>query len=61
MPNRSELAVRAIQLNNHAADEDGVWTVVGLCAIGALLSIIFAAYFQVLDQLPVLMSQFPVG
>ncbi|HUD87229.1 MAG TPA: hypothetical protein VMR17_12290 [Xanthobacteraceae bacterium] len=61
MPNRTELAIRAIRLNNDAADEDGVWTVVGLCTIGALLSIIFAAYFQVLDQLPMLMSQIPVG
>jgi hypothetical protein len=61
MPNRSDLAIRAIPLNNAATDEDGVWTVVGLCVIGALFSIVFAAYFQSLDQLPMLMSQIPVG
>jgi hypothetical protein len=61
MPNRSELAVRAIPLNNQASDETGAWTVVGLCTIGALSSIVFAAHFQVLDQLPMLLSQMPAG
>jgi hypothetical protein len=74
MPNRSKLApitrtkaavVRAERLyrtnakRDNRSETDGIWLVVGLCVIGALLSIDFAAYFQVLDKLPMLVTQVP--
>ena len=74
MPNRSELtpitrtkaavtrAERLYHANAKRADRseiDGIWLVASLCVIGALLSIDFAAYFQVLDKLPMLVSQVP--
>jgi hypothetical protein len=74
MPNRSELtpitrtkaavakAGRLYLVNakrNDRSETDGIWLVAGLCVIGALLSIDFAAYFQVLDKLPMLVTQVP--
>jgi hypothetical protein len=74
MPNRSELTpitrtkaalARAERLHHASAkrddrsETDGIWLVAGLCVIGALLSIDFAAYFQVLDKLPMLVTQVP--
>src|SRR5579871_6319535 len=38
---------------------DGIWLVSGLCVIGVLVSIDFAAYFQLLDQLPMIVAQVP--
>jgi hypothetical protein len=40
-------------------ETDGIWLVSGLCIIGVLISIDFAAYFQVLDKLPMLVTQVP--
>jgi hypothetical protein len=75
MPNRSELAAirrpktavarasRPLDYNNesHAVEmgTDGIWLVAGLCVIGALISIDFAAYFQMLDRLPMIITQVP--
>ncbi len=75
MPNRSDLAVikrpntivaridRPLDYNNeiHAYDLgiDGIWLVAGLCVVGALISIDFAAYFQMLDHLPMIVTQVP--
>jgi hypothetical protein len=75
MPNRTELAAikqpktavartdRPLDYNNesHAYDmgADGIWLVAGLCVIGALISIDFAAYFQVLERLPMIVTQVP--
>ena len=75
MPNRTELAAmkrpktavarldRPLDHNNesHAYDMgiDGICLVAGLCVIGALISIDFAAYFQVLDRLPMMVTQVP--
>jgi hypothetical protein len=75
MPNRTELAAtkrpktavarldRPLDYNNesHTYDmgADGIWLVAGLCVIGALISIDFAAYFQLLDQLPMIVTQVP--
>jgi hypothetical protein len=74
MPNRSELppitrtkaavgkAGRLYRANARHADQsetDGIWFVASLCVIGALISIDFAAYFQVLDKLPMLVTQVP--
>ena len=74
MPNRTELTLitrtkaavakvgylyRATAKRNDRSETDGVWLVAGLCVIGALLSIDFAAYFQVLDKLPMLVTQVP--
>jgi hypothetical protein len=74
MPNRSELApitrtkaavADAERLYSASTerydpkDTDGIWLVAGLCVIGALISIDFAAYFQVLDKLPMLVTQVP--
>ncbi len=44
------------------ADEtgmDGIWLVAGLCVIGVLASIDFAAYFQMLERLQMIVSQVP--
>jgi hypothetical protein len=38
---------------------DGILLVAGLCVIGALISIDFAAYFQMLDRLPMIVTQVP--
>jgi hypothetical protein len=75
MPNRTELAAikrpktavartdRPLDYNNesHAYDmgTDGILLVAGLCVIGALISIDFAAYFQMLDRLPMIVTQVP--
>jgi hypothetical protein len=74
MPNRSELTpivrtksavakaepwYRANIKRDDRSDTDGIWLVAGLCIIGTLLSIDFAAYFQVLDKLPMLITQVP--
>jgi hypothetical protein len=74
MPNRSELTpiartkaavakterwYRADASGTEPNDADGIWLVASLCIIGALLSIDFAAYFQVLDKLPMLVAQVP--
>jgi hypothetical protein len=74
MPNRSELtpitrtkvAVARVERLYHAnakrddrSETDGIWLVACLCVIGVLLSIDFAAYFQVLDKLPMLVTQVP--
>jgi hypothetical protein len=74
MPNRSELApstrtkaaiakterwYRATTERSDRSETDGIWLVAGLCIIGALISIDFAAYFQVLDKLPMLVTQVP--
>jgi hypothetical protein len=74
MPNRSELTpipwskaavakaepwYRANIKRDDRSEIDGIWLVAGLCVIGALLSIDFAAYFQVLDKLPMLVTQVP--
>jgi hypothetical protein len=72
MPNRSELELiartkaavaKAARLYKTAPSEqdetDGIWLVASLCVIGALISIDFAAYFQVLDKLPMLVTQVP--
>jgi hypothetical protein len=63
MPNRSELPFtarpKAALAKAHCVYDDGIWFVAGLCVVGALLSIDCAAYFQVLDQLPMLVSQVP--
>jgi hypothetical protein len=75
MPNRSELAAikrpkAAVARVNRPLDHDneshafemgidGIWLVAGLCVIGALISIDFAAYFQVLDRLPMIITQVP--
>jgi hypothetical protein len=75
MPNRTELAAtkrpkaavaridRHLDYNNesHAYDmgTDGIWLVAGLCVIGALISIDFAAYFQMLERLPMIITQVP--
>jgi hypothetical protein len=47
MPNRSEVAVRAMLPNYDAADKDGIWTI--------------AACFQSVDDLPTLIAQVPWG
>jgi hypothetical protein len=63
MPNRSELPstarLKAALVKVHRANDDGMWFVTGLCLVGALLSIDCAAYFQVLDRLPMLVGQVP--
>jgi len=75
MPNRTELVAikrpkaavartdRPLDYNNesHAYDmgTDGIWLVAGLCVIGALISIDFAAYFQMLERLPMIVMQAP--
>jgi hypothetical protein len=74
MPNRSELTpttrtkaavakaerfYRANAKHDDRSEIDGIWLVAGLCVIGALLSIDFATYFQVLDKLPMLVTQVP--
>jgi hypothetical protein len=75
MPNRTELApikqpktaVARLEgptdYNNEAHTHDmgmeGIWLVAGLCVIGALISIDFAAYFQMLDRLPMIVTQVP--
>jgi hypothetical protein len=74
MPNRSELTpiprskvavakaepwYRANAKRDDRSETDGIWLVASLCVIGALLSIDFAAYFQVLDKLPMLVTQVP--
>jgi hypothetical protein len=74
MPNRSELTpitrtkaavagaerlYRANAKRDDRSETDGIWLVAGLCVIGALLSINFAAYFHVLDKLPMLVTQVP--
>jgi hypothetical protein len=74
VPNRSELppitrtkatvakAVRLYGVNAKSYDRsqtDGIWLVASLCIIGTLISIDFAAYFQVLDKLPMLVTQIP--
>jgi hypothetical protein len=74
MPNRSELAPitltkSAVAKSARSYNEytkrydrseiDGIWLVASLCIIGALISIDFAAYFQVLDKLPMLVTQVP--
>ena len=74
MPNRSELTpitrtkaavagadrlYRTTTKRDDRSETDGIWLVAGLCVIGALLSIDFAAYFQVLDKLPMLVTQVP--
>ena len=60
MPNRADLAMRVLPLDK-PADDIGILTVVGFCAIGTLASICFAMYFQSLDQVPALLSQVPFG
>ena len=74
MPNRSELApisqtkaavarterlYRANVNRSERNDAGGIWLVASLCIIGALISIDFAAYFQVLDKLPMLVTEVP--
>ena len=57
MPNRSELKVRVMQPSRaEAPDAAGVWCIVGLCVIGALASVDFAAYLQSFDPWPALFS-----
>ena len=74
MPNRSELTpitqtraavvrpehlYRANANRSERNETDGIWLVSGLCIIGVLISIDFATYFQVLDKLPMLVTQVP--
>jgi hypothetical protein len=72
LPNRSEIApitqtkaavARTEHLYNADRSDrnetDGLWLVAALCVIGALISIDFATYFQVLDKLPMLVAQVP--
>jgi hypothetical protein len=73
VPNRSELSpitrtkaavagTEGLHLNGKRYDRseiDGIWLVASLCIIGTLISIDFAAYFQVLDKLPLLVTQVP--
>ncbi len=69
MPNRSEIApitqtkaavARTERLYDvERSETDGLWLVAALCIIGALISIDFATYFQVLDKLPMLITQVP--
>ena len=75
MPNRSELAAiqrpkaavarwdGPLDYNNesHAYQmgTDGIWLVAALCIIGTLISIDFAVYLQILDQLPMMVMPIP--
>jgi hypothetical protein len=61
MPNRSEVAVRTMPSNYDVTDKHGVWTVTAICVIGVLTSILFAACFQSVDDLPTLITQIPWG
>jgi hypothetical protein len=56
---RTERLYRVTTKRDDRSEMDGIWLVAGLCVIGALLSIDFAAYFQVLDKLPMLVTQVP--
>jgi hypothetical protein len=50
---------RANRDHSRQNETDGIWLVASLCIIGTLISIDFAAYFQVLDKLPLLVTQVP--
>jgi len=42
-----------------ASTSDDAWTIIGLCAIGWLMSIYFAVSSLGIDAVPRLMAQFP--
>ena len=58
MPMRSELADPTTRSGDVAAVDDGLWVVIGLCAIGLLLSINLAVYVEPVDQIPILIAQY---
>ncbi len=57
MPNRAEIALPPVGWKSAAVLPDDAWTVIGFCAIGALISICFAASSLGGDVLPGLMAQ----
>jgi hypothetical protein len=61
MPNRGELAVRAIQYDNAATTEADAWLILGICAIGFLISICLAIHAQPLADIPMLVVQYNLG
>jgi hypothetical protein len=61
MPNRSDLAIPVTRSHHRAAEDDGVWTIVAICIIGALVTIYCAASFQSFDALPMVIGQIPLG
>jgi hypothetical protein len=60
MPNRGELAVRAVPPDSTAAEADA-WLIIGLCAIGFLISSYLAVHAQPLADLPTLVVQYNTG
>jgi hypothetical protein len=71
MPNRGELAIPVTRLRRNAVEKtdaraadfwaSDAWAIVGICVIGALVSIYFAVNFQSFDGLPMVIGQIPLG
>lgn len=59
MPNRRDLAMPRARAESRASASDDAWTIIGLCAIGWLMSLYFAVSHLGIDAVPRLMAQFP--
>jgi len=61
MPNRGELAVRVMQHDDGAAAEADAWLIIGMCAVGFLISIYLAVQCQPIAEIPLLVVQYNLG
>jgi hypothetical protein len=61
MPNRAELAIRAMRRPDGAVGTADAWAVVGICTTGWMISAFLAAYSVSFDQVVMLIAQIPWG
>ncbi len=61
MPNRGELAIRAMRRPDSAVGTADAWTVVGICTTGWVISAFLIAYSVSFDQVTALIAQTPWG
>jgi hypothetical protein len=61
MPNRGELALRHVPVPDSTAADADAWLIIGLCAVGFLISAYLAFHAQPLADLPTLVVQYNFG
>jgi hypothetical protein len=61
MPNRGELAIRVMHYDDGAPAEADAWLIVGMCAVGFLISTYLAVHCQPIADIPTLVAQYNLG